>query len=198
MNSENSSEPETVLDKIEIFDDFIDIDTVDKMYKKILNSNWVIHHSHAALKDNLIFAHDLISDKYFTETLFEKVLSKTGGDYKIDRVYANGQYFGMPGKPHSDSSRTENNESNCLTFLIYINPIWDFLWGGQTFFFNRYHIFSDGRCKTVILNDDTRVIYPIPGRAIVFPSEIMHYAESPSKDCFDFRITVAYKLKKIS
>ena len=185
----------TVLNDVAIYDDFLNIYEVEEIENNLASShNWGFQGStdEGGFGNYKFLSLDLTENKFITETIFEKVKNKIGENFAIDRVYANGQYFGMPGRPHNDHVKKDR-----YTFLIYVNSYWDMLWCGQTIFFNRYVEDSGKGGNLVILNNDTKVVYPFPGRATFFPSNIIHYAESPSKDCFRFRFTVAYKLRKL-
>ena len=127
---------------------------------------------------------------FYKNIIFNKIKSLIGKNFKIDRMYLNGQFYGMPGSPHCDSEQT-----NKFTFLIYVNPEWDFLWGGQTIFFDRY---VDEKTSEVVINSPhVRSFFPKPKSALFFPSNIIHYAECPTKFCQEMRLTLAYKLERI-
>jgi len=183
----------TVLDKIKQYDDFLDSSEIEEIYKFLSTShNWSFQSSIES-QSNYIFLmlKGLENNDLFKDKIFKKIQEKIGEDYNIIRIYANGQYFGMPGRPHHD-----NTSPNAYTFLIYVNPSWDFLWCGQTIFFDRYA--TDDNGGTIVISNETKIVYPFPGRAVLFPGNIIHYAESPSKDCFNFRFSIAYKLEKKS
>ena len=120
---------------------------------------------------------NLSEDEFFNTYLFSLILKATGKEFKLLRVYANGQTFGQNGGIHSDS---EYNDE--YTFLYYVNSFWHPQWGGNT----------------VFLDDDKTFIQPFkPNLGILFSAVTPHYGECPSRDCCDLRVTVAYKLKEI-
>ena len=57
------------------------------------------------------------------------------------------------------------------------------MWGGKTMF-----VQDDGRFDAV---------FPKPGSAVCFPSDILHRAEDTSREFYGIRVTAAYKLKKV-
>lgn len=136
---------------------------------------------------------DLSDEPFFTEKLFTNVTSIIGSNFEIQRVYANGQTYGQSGVPHEDSS-----DPNAYTFLVYMNREWDILWAGDTIFLNSF--FDVQTNKQRFFDGDyinkTMKISPQPNNAIFFPGRIIHFAESPSRDFYGVRTTLAYKLIK--
>jgi hypothetical protein len=116
----------------------------------------------------------LNDNKFFTEYLFNKLQEKVGIKFDLVRVYANGQTYGLSGSAHKDDER-----DGAKTFLVYVNPIWDVHWAGNTVFY-----------------DDKEAVQsvPMPNKAILFDSAITHFGLEPSRHCNELRVTVAYKL----
>lgn len=183
----------SLIDKVCMLDNVIDDDDLNYI-DNLLNSSekWIIQSSDPVHKIDSQFKFLMLKlddDIFFTDFLFCKIKKHIGNNFKIERVYANGQYFGMPGRPHFDSS-----EENRYTFLIYVNKCWDVLWGGQTIFFDK---FIDTERKKITISSKTLSFYPKPKSSLFFPSNLYHYAESPTKNCLDFRFSIAYKLEMI-
>lgn len=119
----------------------------------------------------------LNSIKFFTEYLFNKIKSATGDNLTLDRVYANGQTYGIPGKMHMDS-----DDPNSRTFLMYTNPVWKQDWGGGTAF----------------STEDVDMVYPyIPSNAIYFNGDMWHCGLEPTRYCKELRTTIAFKMMKV-
>ena len=179
-----------MLDQIQTFTDVFEEDDFEKAHDYCLKEKWGFQVS----SDDFPYRKFLImnlNDKFFTQKLFNVIQDRIGGDYKIERVYLNAQYFGMPGAPHYDS-----DEPNRYTFLVYMNRDWNILWSGHTIFFDR-HI--DVETKEVVMNSkEHKSFFPTKNLGLLFPGNMYHYAESPSKDCGEFRLTLAYKLEKLS
>ena len=97
--------------------------------------------------------------------------------FKVDILdyYVNGHTRALDGYMHSDDAD--------YTFLVFLNPVWDLTWGGKTIF-----VQDDGRFDAV---------FPKPGSAVMFPSDILHYAEDVTREFYGIRVTAAYKLKKV-
>jgi hypothetical protein len=181
-------------DVVEI-DQFFDKENFDKTLSILKEPKWAFRNiSSETYKHKIFWVMDLSGESFFTETLFEKVKEVIGSDYLLNRVYANGQTYGLDGAPHSD----EIFDSSC-TLLVYMNAEWDLLWGGYTVFLNRYHDTKTGKDK--FFDGDainkTKKILPSPNKAIFFPGTIYHYAESPTRDFYGLRMTLAYKLRKV-
>ena len=97
--------------------------------------------------------------------------------FKVDILdyYVNGHTRALDGYMHTDDAD--------YTFLLFCNPVWDLTWGGKTIF-----VQDDGRFDAV---------FPKPGSAVMFPSNMLHYAEDVTREFYGIRVTAAYKLKKV-
>lgn len=120
---------------------------------------------------------DLINDEFFTKRMLKKIEKATSAKYKLDRVYANGQTYGLSGSYHKD---VESDDTDAYkTFLYYVNPYWNYQWGGNTFFYqgekNHNQLF-------------------IPNNGVLFDSTIYHAGLEPTRHCKELRVTVAFKL----
>lgn len=179
-----------MLDQIKVFPNVFAETDFEKAHEFSLAEKWGFQISNQEFPNRKFLIMNL-DDKFFTQKLFKVVKKHIGDDYRLERVYMNGQYFGMPGAPHIDS-----DEPNRYTFLVYMNLDWDILLGGYTVFFDRY---IDTDTKEVVINsNDHKSFYPSRNTGLLFPGNMYHYAESPSKDCCEFRLTLAYKLEKLS
>ena len=92
-------------------------------------------------------------------------------------VYANGQTFGQDSPIHRDNWGVESG----ATVLVFCNEYWPTCWGGELTFY-------DQRKENVI-----KSILPKPGRVVIFDGRIPHAARSPSVDCDQLRMTIAFK-----
>jgi hypothetical protein len=125
---------------------------------------------------------DLIFDDFFSVHLKELIEKYFLKNFKLIRVYANGQTFGQDGVYHKDSE-----EDNTYTFVLYLSNISkDYIEtaGGHIFF-----KFPD---------KDFKICYePIMNRGILFPSNYLHKSTSFCRYVMDMRICVAFKLIEI-
>ena len=107
---------------IKVYDDFFSEDTRKEIWDLLLRpkvdggsvNNWFWH------MDNLE------SEEYFSKYLYEIICDKLDINYKIGRIYANGQGAGQCGNPHTDDGD--------YTFLYYPNPQWELGWQGHLIF----------------------------------------------------------------
>jgi hypothetical protein len=127
---------------------------------------------------------NLLQDVFFTEHMLNKIKIITGKNFAIERVYANGQTYGLSGSYHQDETNLNTNNKNIYkTFLYYVNPNWKSEWGGSTLF----------------KQDEEVYIQPfISNNAILFDSTIYHVGLEPTRHFKGLRVTVAFKLRDIS
>jgi len=125
-----------------------------------------------------IFYMDLIKDVFFTENMLSKIEKLSNKKFDLIQVYANGQTYGMCGSLHTDN---EFNDDTYKTFLYYVNPWWNYIWGGETIFVNNDNIYKQS---------------PIPNTGLLFNSSILHAGLEPTRHCKELRVTVAFKLKE--
>ena len=121
-------------------------------------------------------------DKFYEIDIFNMIREKIKLEGNVElfpyHIYANGQTVGQTGNWHQDSSLDTD-----WTFLYYVNTEWDVpKWGGSTYF-------CDFEKNDPVIN-----LFK-PNSAILFKSNIWHYADPPSLQSNIFRITLAYKLK---
>jgi hypothetical protein len=89
-------------------------------------------------------------------------------------VYVNFNRYGDMQYAHHDAE-------DGVTALYYANAEWHEHWGGET-------VFYDGR-------EPMYVVVPKPGRLALFHPSIRHRGGIPSRDCWEARLTVAFKLE---
>jgi len=111
----------------------------------------------------------------FDKTIPEKIHKLSPFKVEILDYYVNGHTRALDGYMHTDDAD--------YTFLLFCNPVWDLTWGGKTIF-----VQDDGRFDAV---------FPKPGSAVMFPSNMLHYAEDVTREFYGIRVTAAYKLKKV-
>jgi hypothetical protein len=119
---------------------------------------------------------DLIHNEFFSKYLKNKINRLVGYDNTLDRVYANGQYYGLDGSFHQDSK-----EPGTWTFLLYMTEI-------EQDQLDEFH------GTTEIKRNDRLVSFqPETNSAIHFPSQVWHRGRGPSRFFPGLRITVAWK-----
>lgn len=152
---------------------------LNEVFKTLmLSDRWGFCGSSSKKSPKKFWYMELINNNFFNTYFFDKIKNLLSSDFEIEKLYANGQTFGLDSEWHTDSI-----EENRYTFLYYANKTWNPTWGGETLFCDE--------------NRNLEYVYPEPNSAIYFPSNIFHYGRAPSRECPVLRTTVAYKLKLI-
>lgn len=170
----------TIFDDIKIIDNIFSDAEIEKINEFLSKPSWYFGHvsdsnSEISRKKQFWFM-ELVNEPYFNDYLYSIIKHVANIDYKLARVYANGQTYGQDGSWHVDSL-----DDNQYTFVYYANKTWETHWQGNT-------VFLDSETK------QTYSIFPKPNRGILFPGKILHYPESPSRDFYGLRTTIAFKL----
>ena len=130
------------------------------------NKHWILQSSDKSNPYDLPFLYYAPpKEDEIYDLIFNKIVNKIG-EHSLERIYFNGQSYGMDGSFHID---------NCdKTVLIYVSH-YDWEWGGFT-------------------QIGEEIIAPITGRMIVFNGMTPHKAFSFSRQICPMRISLAYKL----
>lgn len=157
----------------------VDCDTIQNYLKK---PNWMWGHTSKMEPDwkqtTSFWCMNLTEEKFFTQHLFNKIQNLIGQEFILERCYANGNTFGLPGQIHQDGY-----DEKRMTFLYYANNFWSHEFGGKTAF-----IFDD--------SNKNKYILPEKNRAVYFPGMIPHYAEEITRLYAGLRTVIAWKLEK--
>jgi Rps23 Pro-64 3,4-dihydroxylase Tpa1-like proline 4-hydroxylase len=145
-----------------------------KMFKEINSLNFIRGERDRGDDPNTATGEVAILDKNsFTFKILKKYLSKYKycNFTKLYRSYVNKFYSNENPYYHTDGK-------NGYTVLYYVNPEWNLDQQGETQFY---------------LKEEVKGILPIPGRIVIFSSELLHRATS----CRSMeRYTVALKFNK--
>lgn len=114
--------------------------------------------------------------KAFNTDILKEINKILKTDFKALRVYLNGMNFGQNAQFHFDDDREDT-----YTLLNYILPTYDMEWGGQTVFIDKY-------------KRDLSLL-PMPNRAVLFPSRMVHKAQPFNDPRAPMRVSLAYKLQ---
>ena len=175
--------------EIKVFDDVFDPGIASEIWHLLQRPRWSFTGG-SATGGRFWHMEKLEEDSFFTEKLFkiicEKSLNAEMSNYKIIRCYANGQTANQNGTAHSD-----DDADNTYTLLYYPNPEWDLRWNGALFFLN--HMGNGPPPSTEIV----KTVSYRPNRAVMFTSNVCHYAEAPSQRFTGLRVSLAWKLLKI-
>jgi hypothetical protein len=93
------------------------------------------------------------------------------------RAYVNSSLFGDSYYIHRDCPA----QLHQVTALYYANLTWEPDWGGETIYYNDDY-------------DAELVVSPRPGRVLLSRGAILHRGNVPTRDCYEERLTLAYKL----
>jgi len=183
-------------DKIINYEKFLPDEMFDEIEPYLTRqSRWSINRSDPKYHSHKIFwGMRLEEEKLFSEDIFKLIEKKTQKRFEIIQILANAQSTLQDGSPHIDSVEPE-----ARTFILYANRDWDYLWGGQTIFFDRHRVLDKEKKQLtdVINSSEVLNIFPIPNTAVLFHSNILHYAAGPSRDFYGIQFSVAYHLKEI-
>ena len=109
---------------IKVYDDFFSEDTRKEIWDLLLRPKWA---PDGGSVNNWFWHMDNLEiEEYFSKYLYEIICDKLDINYKIGRIYANGQSAGQCGNPHTDDGD--------FTFLYYPNPQWELGWQGHLIF----------------------------------------------------------------
>ena len=157
--------------EIKIIDNFLE----KKDFKKIVSDDpaWNLQTSNAGEGELPFLYSDLTDESFFNSYLYDKVVEQLDGDnYRLQRVYFNGQWNGREGTLHRDGCD--------FTALIYMST-YEYGWGGFT---------------EIMTEPEPTLIYPIPNRLVIFPGNIYHKAYSFAYQNCPLRVTLAFKINK--
>jgi len=169
-------------EKVLVCRNFLSVEDHTLVVDKTLKSNnWSFGRGSNRLDYEVKFwGINLYEDKFFSEYLLQKVKKTFDKNLSLKNVHANGQTYGQCGYFHRDFA-----EENLYTLVYFTNPVWDVNWGGNL----------------VLFDDKTQSIYnePFePNKAVLFPSNILHYGSEPSRLCSELRVTIAFVVEDLN
>jgi len=94
--------------------------------------------------------------------------------FRLDRVYANGQVYGLDGSFHKD-----NEDPKAFTFLLYVIPD---------------YIRDVNGCTDFLIDGQITSVPPVANRAVFFPSNIEHRGLAPGRFFSYLRVTIVWKM----
>jgi len=177
-------------EKIKEYDQVISQEMFEKLPHYLQKKNWGLNASDPQYQPHKKFWGMILSEEpFFNQAIFSRIKTLTERDFTISRIIANAQSTLQDGSPHHDDI-----SANSWTFILYCNSDWDYQWGGQTVFFDRYRT-PNGEID--IVSNRVHNVYPIPNTGVLFPGNMMHYAQGPNRDFYEVRYSVAWHLKEI-
>jgi hypothetical protein len=177
---------------IEVFDNFLTENEIDMCKEAVSRPAWMFGQVSQSSPISTPFWMMTLSDETFFNTqLLLKIQNKTGKQFTLQRVYANGQTFGQDGTYHQDDVSDDG-----YTFCIYINKqitheTIDNI-GGE-------FVFKLPSEKNTSSSSDYKisrmVIEPLYNRGILFRSNLFHKGLAFNRYNKGLRISIAWKLK---
>lgn len=172
------------MDSINIYDNFLSNEDLMKCNEYISCEKW--HYGHTSSSStgfNTPFWHmDLMKNEFFTDYLKKKIEKKLNKQFKLNRVYANGQTYGQDGSFHQDDTKT-----NTTTFCIYTTQL-----PVDNDDLNGYlYIKIPNNAKYIACID------PLYNRGVSFPSYYYHKGGAFNRYVQNMRICIAFKLEEI-
>ena len=157
---------------IKVYENFFEDSDLKIIRGYLQNPTWTAQKSSHEDESNFEM-YDVSDIEYFNTELLEYVNSKLDSNFKLERVYFNGQNHGHDGAWHPDSDIG-------YTHLTYLNPDVSPHWGGETQFQEK-----PGTIKSVLPEYNSSVVFKgsIPHRGLAFNIE-----NTPK------RISLAFKL----
>ena len=158
--------------EVKYVDNFLDKIDFKKVEERIVDASWTFQCGNPINKEKLPFLlWEVSHEEFYNKYLFDKVKQHLDGEYKLRRVYFNGQWSGREGDFHND---------NCdVTVLLYVSD-YEYGWGGFT------EIMTSSTSPTII--------HPLKNRLLIFPGKIMHKGYAFSYQTCPMRISLAFKL----
>ena len=157
---------------IKYVDNFLDKIDFKKVKERILNASWNLQRSVTTNKEHLEFLMlEVSNEEFYNKYLFDKVKQHLDGEYKLERIYFNGQWSGREGDFHRDLCD--------VTVLLYCSP-YQYGWGGFT--------------EIMTSPTEPILVHPLENRLCIFKGSIIHKGYSFSYQHCPMRKSLAYKL----
>ena len=174
-------------DSVEIFDDFLTPDELEKCTDVTSRPEWSFGQISRASPIATPFWMMVLTDHVFFNTeLLSKIERAANKKFTIQRIYANGQTFGQDGTYHQDDN---SDSKDGYTFCVYINK--------QITAETADNI--GGEFVFKIPNPSSELsrimIPPLYNRGILFPAHYFHKGLAFNRYNKGLRISIAWKLK---
>jgi hypothetical protein len=170
------------MDKILVFDNFLNQDELTMATSIISKNKWMWGHVSNNEFGTPFWNMALNECDFFSKELKNVIEKHFNKKFNLKRVYANGQTFGQDGDYHPDDT-----SDNTYTFCLYLTDIkkkFTDVAGGYLYFKlpgYKYNICFE----------------PLFNRGIFFPSNYFHKSCAFNRYVMDLRICVAWKLEEV-
>ncbi|WP_268225302.1 2OG-Fe(II) oxygenase [Sinomicrobium oceani] len=170
--------------EVKIIDGAMDEEKVHNFYKYVLTLPFNRVQKDFIGDPFLYFSTHFDAIKFSDKTYIGKVsyellcrFLKNAESYYLYAVYLNSLKYGDMQFPHRDCEVDEKD----VTILYYVNPFWDYKWGGETIFYKKKESYV--------------AVLPKPGRFVIFPGNVEHKAGVPNIQAKGARLSLAFKYK---
>jgi SM-20-related protein len=126
-------------------------------------------------------AEELLTAAPVLHDFWRKLKGTVFSQYYLIQCYANAMPYGTHGSVHNDSLVPGD-----YTAIYYPHMDWHPDWGGETILFNQ-------TCTDILT-----AAHPKPNRLLVFPAFVRHVARGVSGSCPVVRITLMFKIRKLT
>ena len=157
--------------EVKIVEDFLESSDFDKVTERLqYPASWRMQSSDGEDGSQQFLYLDVSEEKYFNTYIFKQIKKHLDGEYKLERIYFNGQWSGRESILHGDGCD--------VTVLLYCSP-YQYGWGGFTEIFTA---------------EGPMTVHPFPNRLVIFPGNNMHKGYSFSYQSCPMRVTLAFKI----
>ena len=158
--------------EVKIVEDFLESSDFDKVTERLqYPASWRMQSSDGEDGSQQFLYLDVSEEKYFNTYIFKQIKKHLDGEYKLERIYFNGQWSGREGRLHNDQCDR--------TVLFYVSE-YQYGWGGFT--------------EIMTSVSQPTIIHPLQNRLLIFPGKILHKGYSFSYQKCPMRISLAFKL----
>lgn len=168
-----------------VLDDLFSLGFIETTYRTVINSEGIRYArttpgSRASVPLLVSTAEDMLSRDYVSEIVFASTpiaRAIARGSLVSDRAQVNYSNFGDVQHIHRDTNAV-------ITMVYFANAVWKSDWMGELMFYDHSE------------REVVHAVTPVPGRLVVFDSQLPHRGGVPSRTCLHPRVTVAVKLKR--
>jgi hypothetical protein len=162
---------------IQKVDNFLDESELKKAMSTVSKLKWEFNGT-STPSGATFWNADLMHYTFFSEHIFNKIEKRFEKDFKLLRVYANGQTYGQDGGFHIDDDRDGH-----YTFILYLSDI------------RPENVNTIGGYTEFKFKNGVHAIEPILNRGVFFDSKLIHRGLAPSRGSNILRISVAFKIQ---
>ena len=180
---------------IKIIDNVVSLEIFKLAQEEFSKGIWGFNNANNSIDPNVSFGakeycdkvNKLLSEKRLNESnIIYNLWTSINSQMEIEKNYKNilKRINFNCGPPLYDQGIHQDDEvtfSKNITIVYFVHPQWDFLWGGELLIFDKSK------------ENVTGGTFPIPNRAVVFPSYLPHRAVAVTRISPSMRISIAFQ-----